>query len=146
MRWLEIVETAMLSESSENDAKIDELLHDWVISSLSAHEKRKQVTKELLNMSIDPQYRAVPSDTLYRFQLDNASTGLIESWSYSVNGAKKIASYYAKSGLEGKIISKPVSEANVLICIPTFYRLTKIFSGRQFMRLVQNEREVLVIS
>ena len=144
-KWIDTV-ISMLRET-EDIKEIDRLLRDWVISSLSAHDKRERTAQALLSMTIDPRYTQVPSDILYRFQLstDNGSDDMIKSWSYTKNGAKKIAEYYDKAGLTGEIIIKPVSKVNVIICIPTFYQVTKLFSGRMFMRMVSNEKEVLVL-
>ena len=68
------------------------------------------------------------------------------SYSYDYRGVKKIISWYKKIfGTEKFLYLIEISVQNVIISIPTFYKLhPELSSGRKFDELWKSEFEVIV--
>ena len=140
----------VLSDQKTLIKQIDSLLHDWVISSLSDTEKRQKIGKELEQLNIPEEYKQIPSKTLFRVvnKLNPLNPPLYSSYAYDIRGLNKMIQWLKKifkiqeNGLEIKEMN-PL-ETNVIVCIPTFYKKTKIFGGKQYEKLWKSEYEVIV--
>ena len=130
------------------DKQIYDLLSDWIISSLSDTQVRQEIGKKLEALDIPNEYKQVPSNTLLRVGKPADDQKYI-SYSYDYRGLKKMISWtkkiFNKDIQDSDIIEVPINQVNVLICIPTFFKKTKLSSGRRFDALWKNEYEVIII-
>jgi len=130
------------------DKQIYDLLSNWIISSLSDTQERQEIGKKLQALDIPNEYKQVPSDTLLRVGKPANDQKYI-SYSYDYRGLKKMISWMKKifnrDIQDSDIIEVPINQVNVLICIPTFFKKTKLSSGRRFDALWKSEYEVIAI-
>jgi hypothetical protein len=140
----------LLENDQNKDKQINSLLSDWIISSLSDTTKRQEIGAKLEELGIPEEYKQIPSSTLYRVVGKNKkpTTSKYISYAYDTRGLSKMTKWLKqifnidKNDLE--VIEVNPQDVNVLICIPTFYKKTKIFGGRQFEKLWKTEYEVIV--
>lgn len=136
--------------NQDNDRQIHSLLSDWIISSLSDTEKRQEIGSKLEALGIPEEYKTIPSSTLYRVVGKNTkpSSSKYISYAYDYRGLNKMTKWLKQIfGIKEEnldVIEVGSNDVNILICIPTFYKKTKIFGGRQFEKLWRTEYEVIV--
>lgn len=141
----------ILKEAEQSkDQQIHQLLSEWVISSLSDTEKRQQIGAKLEEAGIPEEYKVVPSSTLYRVVGRNTkpSKSKYMSYAYDIRGLNKMVKWLKQifniKEDDLSVLKVDPQAVNVLICIPTFYKKTKIFSGRQYEKLWRSEYEVII--
>lgn len=131
----------------KNDEKIYELISEWIISSLSDSNKRQLIGEELLKLPIKEEYKKVPNNILYR--VGNSNKKFV-SYTYDYKGIKKMIKWYKiifnKNVEDEDIITENVDNLNILICIPTFLKLTRFSSGKKFDAIWKSEYEVISIN
>ena len=129
--------------SNPTDEKINKLLSDYIISSLDDYPKRNHIIDQLISIEIPNEYKNVPSTVMFRLETNDTTTSGYKSFSYDIRGINKIKEFYKKDyNIENfKIKEYPVK--NVLICIPTFYKNTKIHNGKYFEKMWRSEYEVI---
>ncbi len=140
----------LLENDQNKDKQIHSLLSDWIISSLSDTAKRQEIGVKLEELGIPEEYKQIPSSTLYRVVGKDKKPTSVKyiSYAYDTRGLNKMTKWLKQifnvneDGLE--VIEVDPQDVNVLICIPTFYKKTKIFGGRQFEKLWKTEYEVIV--
>jgi len=140
----------LLENDQNKDKQINSLLSDWIISSLSDTTKRQEIGAKLEELGIPEEYKQIPSSTLYRVVGKNKkpTTSKYISYAYDTRGLSKMTKWLKQifniNEDDLEIIEVNPQDVNVLICIPTFYKKTKIFGGRQFEKLWKTEYEVIV--
>jgi len=140
----------LLENDQNKDKQINSLLSDWIISSLSDTTKRQEIGAKLEELGIPEEYKQIPSATLYRVVGKNKkpTTAKYISYAYDTRGLSKMTKWLKQifniNEDDLEIIEVNPQDVNVLICIPTFYKKTKIFGGRQFEKLWKTEYEVIV--
>lgn len=141
----------LLNEIDQNkDEQIDSLLSDWIISSLSDTTERQEIGAKLEELGIPEEYKQVPSSTLYRVTGKNKKPTSVKyvSYAYDIRGLNKMTKWlkqiFGVKEDDLEIIEVDPQSVDILICIPTFYKKTKIFGGRQFEKLWRTEYEVIV--
>ena len=129
------------------DKQIYDLLSDWIISSLSDTQKRQEVAASLDKLNIPAEYKEVPADTLMRIGIPKKDQKYL-SYTYDYRGLKKMKSWMKKifnrDIQDSDIHEIDKSKVNILICIPTFFKKSKLSSGRRFDALWKSEYEVIV--
>ena len=134
----------------DKDKQIHSLLSDWIISSLDDTEKRQEIGYKLENLGIPEEYTIIPSSTLHRIVGKNAkpSSSKYVSYAYDYRGLNKMTKWlkqiFGVKEQDLEVVEVDPNNVNVIICIPTFYKKTKIFGGRQFEKLWKTEYEVIV--
>jgi hypothetical protein len=143
--------TDLLNEIDQNkDKQIHSLLSDWIISSLSDTTKRQEIGAKLEKLGIPEEYKQVPSSTLYRVIGKDKKPKSVKyiSYTYDTRGLNKMIKWvkqiFRVKEDDLEIIEINSQSVDILICIPTFYKKTKIFGGRQFEKLWRTEYEVIV--
>jgi len=141
----------ILKEVDQNkDKQIHSLLSDWIISSLSDTQKRQEIGAKLEQIGIPEEYKIVPSSTLYRVVDKNkkSSSSKYISYAYDYRGLNKMTKWlkqiFGVKEQDLEVVEVDPNDVNIIICIPTFYKKTKIFGGRQFEKLWRTEYEVIV--
>lgn len=134
---------------SDKDKQIHSLLSDWVVSSLIDTEKRQNIGSKLERIGIPEEYKSIPSPILYRVvgKSGVSPSSKYTSYAYDYRGVSKMVKWmkqvFDAKQEDLKVIEVDVNSVNVVICVPTFYKKTKIFGGRQYEKLWRTEYEVI---
>jgi len=134
----------------DKDRQIHQLLSDWIVSSLSDTEKRQQIGYKLEALGIPEEYKTIPSSTLYRVRSKNTKppSSKYVSYAYDYRGLNKMIKWlkqiFGVKEQDLEVVEVDPNNVNVIICIPTFYKKTKIFGGKQYEKLWKTEYEVIV--
>jgi MarR-like DNA-binding transcriptional regulator SgrR of sgrS sRNA len=134
----------------DKDRQIHQLLSDWIVSSLSDTEKRQQIGYKLEALGIPEEYKTIPSSTLYRVRSKNTKSHSSKyvSYAYDYRGLNKMIKWlkqiFGVKEQDLEVLEVDPNNVNVIICIPTFYKKTKIFGGKQYEKLWKTEYEVIV--
>lgn len=131
------------------DEKVYDFISDWIVSSLTDMKTRQKLLSKLDSIDIPDRYKSVPSEYLYRAQKKGSKPEeKYMTYSYTIEGAKRMKGWLAKTlnveDNELEIVKVPVDKVNVLISIPTFFKVTEKSSGSKFKDLWEKETEVIV--